>query len=433
MKIDTIIKGRYLLPMDEDLTIIKDGAVAIRGKKILDIDRAIDIEKEYQAEETIDAGNSIVMPGLINTHAHAAMTYFRGLADDKPLEDWWFNHIRPAEIKFVKPEFVKKATELACLEMIKSGTAIFNDMYYFSNEIAQVCKLANIKVMLSDALIDFPAPSYKNIDEALDLFHNFYKKYKNDDLVKVSIQPHTIYTCGKETLLKTKEIADQFKIPIHIHVSETEVEVNNCLEEHGVSVVKYLDNLGILGNNVIAAHSVWLDDDDLEIYKKRDVKVSHCPTSNMKLASGIAPITEMLKHNIKVGLGTDGAASNNTLDLFSEMKTTALLGKVKKLDPTVVPAREVVKMATIEGAKVLGLDKEIGSLEAGKQADLITIDLDKPHLTPIYDPYSHLVYCVTAQDVQNVIINGKIVMRDRVALTLDEEKILHEAKTFIIK
>jgi len=430
---DLIIKGKYVLPIDADLNIIKDGMVAVSGNKILAVGRAEDLKNQYSADEIIDCGNSIVMPGLINTHTHAAMAYFRGLADDLPLDEWWFKHIRPAEINFVKPKFIKKASELACLEMIKSGITFFNDMYYFSEATAEVCNQVGIRAMLSDAIIDFPAPSYKNADEAISLFKVFYNKYKDDELINISIQPHAIYTCCKKTLVKTKELAQEFNVPVHIHISETKKEVDDCKKQHGKSPVEYLDEIGLLSDKVIAAHSVWLGDNDLEIYKNRGVKVSHCPISNMKLASGIAPVPKMLKQGIAVGIGTDGAASNNTLDLFSEMRACSLLHKASNLDPTVVSLKEIVKMATINGAKVLGLDDKIGSLAAGKRADIITINLDKPHLIPIYDPYSHLVYCVEPQDVENVVINGRVLMRDRGVKTIDEGKVLREAQNFQLK
>jgi len=430
---DLIIKGKYVLPIDADLNIIKDGMVAVSGNKILAVGRAEDLKNQYSADEIIDCGNSIVMPGLINTHTHAAMAYFRGLADDLPLDEWWFKHIRPAEINFVKPKFIKKASELACLEMIKSGITFFNDMYYFSEATAEVCNQVGIRAMLSDAIIDFPAPSYKNADEAISLFKVFYNKYKDDELINISIQPHAIYTCCKKTLVKTKELAQEFNVPVHIHISETKKEVDDCKKQHGKSPVEYLDEIGLLSDKVIAAHSVWLGDNDLEIYKNRGVKVSHCPISNMKLASGIAPVPKMLKQGIAVGIGTDGAASNNTLDLFSEMRACSLLHKASNLDPTVVSLKEIVKMATINGAKVLGLDDKIGSLAAGKRADIVTINLDKPHLIPIYDPYSHLVYCVEPQDVENVVINGRVLMRDRGVKTIDEGKVLREAQNFQLK
>ena len=428
---DLIIKGKYVLLMDAGLTVIKDGMAVVSGNKILAVGAAKKLESQWTAQEAIDAGNSIVMPGLINAHTHAAMAYFRGLADDLPLDEWLEKNIWPAEAKFVKPDFIKKASELACLEMIKSGITCFNDMYIFGNITAEAAKKSGMRSISGELIINFPTSCCKNPNEAIDRTIKNFEKFKNDELISIAFQPHSIYVCEKEILIKVSQLAKKYKLPIHIHISETKKEVDDCKKQHGGSPVEYLDEIGFLSDKVIAAHSVWLSNNDLEIYKNKGVKVSHCPISNMKLASGIAPVPEMLETEITVGFGTDGAASNNTLDLFSEMRACALLHKVSSLDPTALNAREVVKMATINGAKVLGLGNKIGSLETGKQADIITISLNKPHLSPIYDPYSHLVYCVESQDVDNVVINGKVVMRDREVKTIDEEKVLREARNFV--
>jgi len=426
MQCDLIVKGKYILPMDNELSIIKDGFVAISENKILALGEANEIKK-YQAKEIIDAGNSIVMPGLINTHTHAAMTYFRGLADDLPLDIWLNKHIWPAEAEYVNAEFVKQASELACLEMIKAGVTSYNDMYFFGEAMAEPAIKSNLRALIGITGIDFKDPDLA-LKEAVELS----KKYKNNEFIKIVLAPHAIYTCSKENLLKIKKVAEEENLRIHIHVSETKKEVEDSIKNNGKSPVEYLEELGLLSDKLMAAHSVWLSDNDLEIYKNRGVKVAHCPISNMKLASGVAPLKKMLEMKITVGLGTDGAASNNTLDLFSDMRATALMNKVNNFNPTAISAREVVKMATIDGAKVIGMEKEIGSLEVGKKADMITINLDKPHLTPIYDPYSHLVYCVNADDVENVIVNGKVIMRNKEVKMLDEEKILKQAGEFKI-
>lgn len=425
MKCDLIIKGKYVLPMDESLAVIKDGAVVVVGQNIEKVGKAEELGKKYKAKKVIAAGNSIIMPGLINTHTHAAMTYFRGLADDLPLDIWLNQHIWPAEAKYVNAEFVKKSGELTCLEMIKSGTTCFNDMYFFGQEIlAEAVAEAGLRALLG---LDLKIPGY-SVERVIELA----KQFKGSELVKIALAPHSVYVCARDILEKVKQAAEAENLRVHIHVSETKKEVEDCKKAWGKTPVEYLDELGLLSNKLMAAHSVWLSNSDLEIYKNRKVKVAHCPISNMKLASGVAPLKRMLEMNITVGLGTDGAASNNTLDLFSDMRACALLHKVTNLNPAVVSAREVVQMATVNGAKVLGREKEIGSLEAGKKADIITIDLDKPHLTPIYDPYSHLVYCVNSEDVENVIVNGKIIMENRQVKTLDEEKILAKAGRFKI-
>lgn len=412
--------------MDDKSSVIKDGFIAVSKNKISAVGAAAEM-KDFKAKEIIDAGNAIIMPGLINTHTHAAMAYFRGLADDLPLDVWLNKHIWPAEAEFVNAEFVKRAGELACLEMIKAGVTSYNDMYFFGSAMAEPAVRSNLRALIGITILDFKNPE-DGIKEALSLA----KRYKNSEFIKIVLAPHAVYTCSKENLLKIKAAAEAENLRIHIHVSETKKEVDDCLKNNGKSPVEYLAELGMLSEKLTAAHSVWLSDSDLEIYKNRGVKVAHCPISNMKLASGAAPLKKMLEKGITVGLGTDGAASNNTLDLFSDMRACALLHKVNNYDPTAISAREVVKMATIGGAKAIGLEKEIGSLEAGKKADIITINLNKPHLTPIYDPYSHLVYCVCAEDVENTVVNGKIIMRNREVKTLDEEKILKQAGEFKI-
>jgi len=440
MPSDLIIKGKYILPMTFGLPVINNGAIVIDknhrkggASSIIAVGQEKELNDKYKAKEVIDVGNSIIMPGLINTHTHAAMTYFRGLADDLPLKEWLEKHIWPVEAKYINSDFVKKVALLSCLEMIKAGITCFNDMSFFEEETAEATVKAGIRIMIGEGILNFPTPSCKIPDKAINKTLKFINKFKDSELVNVAFAPHSIYTCNKDILIKVRGLADKNNVPVHIHVSETKKEVDDCKKEHDKSPVVYLDEIGFLGENVIAAHSVWLDEDDLEVYKRRGVKVSHCPISNMKLASGVMPGEEILDKGIIVGLGTDGAASNNTLDLFSDMRACALLHKVDKLEPIAINAREVVKMATINGARVLGLEDKIGSLEVGKRADIITINLNKPHLLPIYDPYSHIVYCANSGDVDDVIINGQIIMRNRGVKTIDEEKVLKEASNFKIK
>lgn len=426
MQCDLVIRGKYILPMDERLSIIKDGFVAVSENKIVAVGPGSEIA-DYQAEETIDAGNSIIMPGLINTHTHAAMAYFRGLADDLPFGVWLNERIWPAEAKYVSEQFVARSGELSCLEMIKSGTTCFNDMYFFGQAMAELAIRSNLRTLIGITVVNF-----KNLDQTLKEAVELSGQYKNNEYIKITLAPHSVYACSRDTLEKVKQTAEANDLRVHIHVSESEKEIIDCKKTHDKSPVEYLDELGLLTDKLIAAHSIWLSDSDLEIYKSREVSVAHCPVSNMKLTAGIAPLNKILKLGIAVGLGTDGAASNNTLDLFADMRVCALLHKINNFDPTVVNARELIQMATINGAKVIGLDKEIGSLEIGKKADIITIDLNKPHLSPLYDPYSHLVYCANGADVENVIVNGKIIMRNRQVKTLDEEKILRQAREFKI-
>lgn len=408
--------------MDDELTIIKNGFVAVSSSKIIALGETDEI-KNYQAEEIIDAGNAIVMPGLINTHTHAAMAYFRGLADDLPFGVWLNERIWPAEAKYVNEEFVARSGELSCLEMIKSGTTCFNDMYFFGQDImAETAVRAGLRALLG---IDL-----KNPEMSIDYAVSLADKYQGDERIEITLAPHSVYACSADTLRKTKAAAEANNFRIHIHVSESEKEIIDCRKTHSKTPVEYLDELGLLSDKLMAAHSIWLSDGDLKIYQDRGVKAVHCPVSNMKLTSGIAPLNKILKAGITVGLGTDGAASNNTMDMFADMRVCALLHKVIHFDPAIVSARELLQMATVNGAKVLGREKEIGSLKVGKKADIITINLDKPHLTPIYDPYSHLVYCANGADIADVIINGKVVMRNRQVQTLDEEKILKQAQEF---
>jgi len=427
---DLIIKGKYVLPVDNDMTIIKDGMIVIDKNNIIAVDKEKELHDKYAAKEMIDAGNSIVMPGLINTHTHAAMACFRGLADDLPLNEWLEKHIWPAEAKYVNPDFVKKSSELACLEMIKSGITCFNDMYFFEEITAEVAQEAGIRIIMGEGIINFPTPSCQTPNDAINSTLNLINKYKGNELITVAFTPHSVYTCDKNILIQVREQAEKYNIAIHIHISETKKEVEDYKQQHNKSPVEFLNEIGFLSDKVIVAHSVWLSENDLEIYKDKGVKVSHCPVSNMKLASGIAPVQDMLNKGIVVSIGTDGAASNNTLDLFSEMRACALLHKANKLNPTILNAQEVVRMATISGAKALGLNNKVGSLEVGKRADIITINLDKPHLTPIYNPYSHLVYCADGKDVENVVINGEVIMRNREVKTIDEERVLREAREF---
>ena len=433
MNCDLIIKGKYVLPMNEKMSVIEDGAVVVVDNIIKEVGLSKDIEQKFVVKKVIDVGFGIVMPGMINTHTHSAMAYFRGLADDLPLHDWLEKHIWPTEAEYIQSEFVKESTELACLEMIRAGVTCFNDMYFFEEETGEMAEKAGMRAVLGETVLDFPTPSAKEANETFDKTFFQLDKFKNSDLVKIALAPHAIYTCGQKSLERVKKEAEERKLLIHIHISETKKEVDDCIEKNGMSPVEYLDKIGLLTERTIAAHSVWLSDKDLDIYEERGVKVSHCPLSNMKLASGVTVLPKMIEKGIVVGLGTDSVASNNTLDLFSDMRACAMIHKVNNLEPTLVSAKEVVRMATIDGAKVLGLDKEIGSLEAGKKADIITIDLNKPHLVPIHNPYSHLVYCVGSEDVNDVIVDGKVLMRDRGVKTINEKEVLQKAKEFQIK
>jgi len=429
-KIDLIVSNGTIVTMDPIRRVIDNGAVAVRGDQIIDLGPAGEINKRYEAARIISAKGKIVLPGLINTHNHAPMTLFRGIADDLKLDVWLEKNIFPLEAKNVNQEFVRWGTALACLEMIRSGTTTYADMYYFEDQIAEVTASAGMRGVLGETVLQFPAPDNKTTAEALAYAKRFIEHWKFNPLIVPAVAPHAPYTNTAESLKDCKRLADQYSVPLIIHVSETKDEEKQMHDKYGVSGTQWLENLGILSSNVLFAHGVWLSPDDLGIIQRRGVSVSHNPESNMKLSSGTAPIPQMLASGIAVGLGTDGAASNNNLDMFEAMDFTAKLHKLSSMDPTVVPAPQVLEMATIGGAKALQLGKEIGSLEAGKKADLILVDAESPHLQPLFNVYSQLVYSAKGSDVRTSIINGKVVMLDGKVLTMNEAQILQKAREY---
>ncbi len=418
---DIIIKNAYVLTMDPDAGDLKNGTVVIEDGKITEIG-----EKTRESADTvIDANGSVVMPGLVNTHTHAAMTLFRGYADDLQLAEWLEKHIWPAEAQ-LKAEDVYKGSLLACLEMIKSGTTSFADMYFFMDETAKAVEASGLRASLSHGLIELWNKEKGEAD--LKEGKRFVKAWQGaaGGRIKTMYGPHAPNTCSEEFLAKVKEEARRDGAGIHIHVLETEAELNAMKERYGKCSVHLLEDLGFLGPDVLAAHCVWLSDGDIEILRKRGVNVSHNPISNMKLASGIAPVYKMLEKGMNVTLGTDGCASNNNLDLFEEMKTAALLHKVSTGNPIALPARQVLEMATVNGAKALGT--ETGMLKVGKKADVIIVDMNKPHLTPCFDVPSHLVYSAKGSDVRTTIVDGKVLMDNYRVLVLDEEKVMEDAR-----
>ncbi|MDL2122197.1 MAG: amidohydrolase [Deltaproteobacteria bacterium] len=423
---DILISNGTLLTMDSRGTQFKKGAVAIEGEKIVALGPADDFSS-WNASRIIDARGGIIMPGLVNAHNHAAMTCFRGFADDLPLMTWLNDYIFPAEAKLDYKK-VYCGTLLACAEMISSGTTCFCDMYLFEDAVACAAKRAGMRAVVGEVLYDFPSPNYGPIENGFAYTEMLIEKWKNDSLITIAVEPHSPYLCSPDLLKRASFLAEKNNIPLVIHVSETESEVQKSKEKHGVTPVGFLADLNVLSRNLLACHCVVLTDEDISLLQRFDVKVSHNPESSMKLTSGIAPIPELLKAGVCVGLGTDGCASNNDLDMFLEMDTAAKLHKVNTFDPTVMDANTVLKMCTIEGARALGLDDIIGSLEPGKRADIIIIDTHKPHLTPMYNPISHLVYAVKGSDVTTSIINGKIVMEDGRLLTLNVEDIIEDVK-----
>ncbi len=425
-----IVSGAHVITEDAARHVYSPGAVAVDGDHIVAVGPADEILARYAAAETIDAAGQVVMPGLVNTHGHAPMVLFRGLADDLALQDWLQHYIFPAEAKTVSPEFVRVGTRLAALEMIESGTTTFTDMYYFEEEIAKVAKAAGLRGVLGETIIGFPVPDAKTPADSLARAERFLKAWAGDDLIVPAVAPHSMYTLDAASLQAARALANKYEAPIVTHVAETEKEVTDSEQAHHLTPVAYLDSLGFFAGRTVAAHCVWVSPADIAILAKDHVGVSHNPESNMKLASGAAPVTAMRAAGVVVGIGTDGAASNNDLDMFEAMRQASFLAKLSTRDPRAISAAEAVEMATIDGAKVLGLDTIIGSLEPGKRADLITVSMSAARQTPMYHPLSHLVYVTRGDDVRNVVVNGRVLMRDRRVLTLDAAAVKAEANAF---
>lgn len=425
MNFDIVIYNGVIVTVNPDFDIIDDGLVCIKDGKLKRVETGSGDLPLPEAQETIDAGGGIIMPGLVNTHTHLPMTLFRGLADDLPLAKWLNEYIFPAEEKHIRPETVRLGTLAACAEMILSGTTTCCDGYFFEEDVAAAVNETGLRAVLGQGVIDFPAPGVPHPADNVKNALKFVQKGQSiSPLITPSIFCHSPYTCSETTLKKAKNAAAAEDVLFQIHIAETQSEYDQIQAQQRATPIKYLDNIGILDKNTLLVHCVWLDDDDLEIIAQRRAKVSHNPESNMKLASGIAPVPKLLTAGITVGLGTDGCASNNDLDLFREMDTAAKLHKVNVLDPTVMDAGTVLKMATIGSARAIGLEKDIGSLEVGKQADIIIIDTFKPHLLPLYNPVSQIVYAAQGSDVQDVIVNGKFLLKDRRLLTIELEGIL---------
>jgi len=422
--LDTLILGGTILVMDDKNTVIHNGAIAIDRDKIIAVSDTGDIERRFKGRTVLHAENSIVMPGMINGHTHAAMTCFRGIADDLDLMEWLHSYIFPAEARNVNPELVYWGTLLACAEMIRSGTTTFCDMYIYEDETARGAKEAGMRCLAGEVLYDFPSPNFKTPSEGLAYTRRLLKKWSGDPLVKIVVEPHSLYTCSPTLLKDAKALADEFDAPYATHLLENRSEARQLNEKFGKPAMAFLEEAGLLSERFIAFHCVVMNDEDMNIFAAHGCRAVHTPESNMKLASGVAPVSAMRKRGIPVGLGTDGCASNNDLDMLREMDTAAKLAKVAALDPTALPAVDVVRMATCEGARALGMDAEIGSLQPGKKADIIVIGLNKPHLTPLYNEYSQLVYAANGADVETVLINGRVVMKERKLLTIDEDGVI---------
>src|SRR5450759_908614 len=431
--VSLVVVSRTVITQNPAHQILTPGALAINGTDIVDVDTPTAIAAKYQAAETIDARDQIILPGLINTHTHAPMVLFRGLADDLALMDWLQKYIFPAEAKTVSPEFVRAGTRLAALEMIESGTTTYADMYYFEEEIARVTKAAGLRGVLGETIIQFPVPDAKTPADSLARTEAFAKEFAGDELITPAVAPHSMYTNDADTLKACRALADRLHIPVIIHLAETKDEMKTSDEKYQATPTAFLDSLGFWGPRTLAAHAVWVTPADIQILASRHVGVAHNPESNMKLASGIAPVEAMRKAGIHVGLGTDGAASNNDLDMFEAMRQAAFLHKLVASDPRAIPAPVALEMATIEGARAMGMEKEIGSLEAGKRADLLIVSMSSARQTPMYDPVSHIVYVTHGDDVRTTIVNGKVLMRDRKVLNLDRRQVIADANMFAEK
>jgi 5-methylthioadenosine/S-adenosylhomocysteine deaminase len=429
--VDLIVSGGIVLTMDSARAIYEDGSVAVRGDSIVAVGPRAEIEARYQSPQVIDARGHLVLPGFINGHTHVPMTLFRGLHDDVTLNDWLYKYIFPAEAKNVNEEFVRWGTRLAAAEQIRAGVTTFADMYYFEDAIAEETKAAGMRGVLGETFIDFPAPDNKSEAEMLAYTERFLKRWQGDSLIQAAPAPHSIYTCSKKTLQDAAALARKYQAPILIHVAEMKKEWEDSEKANGISPVQYLDKIGVLGPDMVAAHCIFVDEADRKLLAQRGVGCVHNPSSNMMIASGVSPVPEMRAAGIPVGLGTDGpAGSNNDLDLMEEIDLAAKLAKISKMDPLALNAKSVVEMATIDGARALHMEKEIGSLEAGKKADLILISLDEPNAVPMYEIYAQIAYSLKGSDVDTVIIGGKVVMQDHLLLTVDERKVLEKAREY---
>ena len=429
--VDAIWSGRWVVTMDAQRRVIENGAVAVSGDHIVEVGTKTDIDRRYRAAQRLDRPDAILTPGFINTHTHAAMSLFRGVADDMNLQDWLQKFIFPAEAKNVDREFVRWGTRLALLEMALSGTTTYTDMYYFEDTVAEVTKQAGMRGILGETVIGFPAPDYKTPQASLAATEQFFKTFANDPLVIPAVAPHAIYTVPDDILKAARALANRYQKPLVIHLAETKTENDEALAKRKKTPTAALEALGVLSGWTVAAHGVWLNDADMAILKRRDTGLAHNPSSNMKLASGVAPVGKILGLNIPMGLGTDGVAgSNNDHNMMEEMDLAAKLQKVTTGDPRALPAQQAFEMATITGARALHMDKMIGSLEKNKRADMIAISLAEANAVPLYNVYSQLVYALKGADVRDVMVNGKPIVRDRKMLTLDAPAILLKAAEY---
>ena len=428
MTYDRIIYNGCVIPVNPAFDIIYDGMVAIRDGRIARVEKKPSDFDAYQADDWVDAAGGLILPGLVNTHVHLPMSLFRGLADDLPLSEWLNDHIFPAEFRYINEAAIKVGTRVSCLEMLLSGTTTCCDGYFLEDAVAEAVLETGMRGVLAQGVIDFPAPGSPDPARDVETAAAYVSRWQGEsDRLTPSIFCHSPYTCSAETLVRAKAAAAKAGVRFQIHVAETRGEPDQIAGADALSPVKYLDRLGILDEQTLISHAVWVDEADTAILAAKKVNISHNPESNMKLASGVAPVPHFLSAGILVGLGTDGCASNNNLDMFMEMDTAAKLHKVMANDPTVMDAKTVLRMATIEGARAIGLDDWIGSIECGKEADLIVVEIRKPHLTPMYHPESHLVYAVRGADVRDVFIGGEVRVRNGEVIGLDADETMQAA------
>ena len=428
-----VVVGGTVLTQNAAHEILSPGAVAIDGTDIVEVGTPEAIAARYRATDTIEARGDVVLPGLINTHTHAPMVMYRGLADDLALMDWLQKYIFPAEAKTVSPELVRIGTRLAALEMIESGTTTFADMYYFEEEIAKAAIEAGLRGVLGQTIIQFPVADARTPADGLARAERFIEEFKDNGLVVPAVAPHALYTNDRATLVASAELGRKHGVPVIIHFAETEEEVRLAREKFNATPAAYLESIGFWGPNTLAAHAIWVTDDDITILKRHGIGLSHNPERNMKLASGAAPVSKYLAAGVALGLGTDGAASNNDLDMFEAMRQASFLAKHVTKNPTALPARAALDLATVGGARALHMEQRIGSLATGKRADLIVVSMRSARQTPLYDPVSHLVYTTRGDDVRTTIVNGRVLMRDRQVKTLNRDTVIAEANRLAAK
>ena len=424
---DLLIVGGTVLTMEPGCEPITDGAVAVANGRIAAVGLAENLLEHMPTGEVVNAAGCIVMPGMVNTHSHLAMALMRGLADDLPLMEWLNDHIWPAEKAHMSRETIRLGTELAAAEQLLAGVSTTTDMYFYGSDVASVISGVGMRGVIAESLIDGSTPRCASPEEMMEKQRELAEEYRDHPLITPSIAAHSPYSVGAANLVKEAEIAEDLAVPMQIHLSETRWEVEKLIKEKGRTPIAYLADLGVLSERTVAAHCVHVSAEDIELLAEFEVGVSHNPVSNLKLASGVSPVTALADAGIKLGMGTDGAASNNTLDLLRDTQLAALLHKGVSNDPTALPARFMVEMATIGGARVLGLDNEIGTLAEGKAADVVCLAIDRPHSTPVFDPYSHLVFSARSSDVRHVLVNGRLLVGNGKLNTIDEERLLAQA------